>query len=259
MSVTSWRWQCLAVRRLRLSLVRSISMIPNFVCILNTWRSGTCTLSSPPPFKQPYSRTPSPHASKAARREQEVWYSSSATESWFHQTKTEQTETPQRRLFSVNAQTRLCVRKPSRPVFSIPNQTPLHRMRISIHPHLLRTSGFVQPPTLLGPRARRSITIRRRRSRRPRRAVFVQPDSSKSLSKGFIGVDRVPISRRRRSTTTKTTVPSSASRSGPLGKSLTSGLQDDEERLPSWRRSQLKGVGEIVPRSDLAEEGLLIL
>lgn len=167
------------------------------------------------------------------------------------------------RLFSVNAQNRLCACGNHVATFPLPcSPSPAKRpstacASLSTPPSSAPMHGSLHH-ILPRPRDRRIIVGR------PRRAVFVQPDSSKSLSKGFIGVGRVPGSRRRRrsspTTATTTVVPSSStSRSGPLGKSLTGGLQDDEERLPSWRGPQLEGVREVVPRGDLAEEGLFVL
>lgn len=190
-------------------------------------------------------------------------------ESWPHQTKNRANRTPPEAppVLCKCAKPPVCVRAEttSTPLPSVFNH-PQPNAPLPHAPPSIPTSSAPPPPppqgssdrhpTLLGPHARRIIVGR------PRRAVFVQPDSSKSLSKGFIGVGRVPGSRRRRSsstTATTTSVPASASRSGPLGKSLTGGLQDDEERLPSWRGAQLEGVREVVPRGDLAEEGLFVL
>jgi hypothetical protein len=81
-----------------------------------------------------------------------------------------------------------------------------------------------------------------------RAAVSVQPDSSKTLSKGFSGV----VGRIIKSVAV-------IGLSGALGKSLTSGLQDHVQRLPPRRGPQLEGLGEVVLGGYPAEEGFFFL
>ena len=110
--------------------------------------------------------------------------------------------------------------------------------------------------------------------------MSVQPDSSKTLSKGFSGVVAIAIRRRNnrnRGRRRSAIVTELASPSGPvadgddgggillfglpgaLGKSLTSGLQDHVQRFPPRGRPQLEGLGQVVLGGDPAEEGFFFL
>lgn len=92
------------------------------------------------------------------------------------------------------------------------------------------------------------------------RAMFVQPDSSKTLSKWFIRRVVIPlhqwvVAEVGSVNRGKTSILSS----GALGKSLTSGFQDHVQGPPPLCRPELEGVGKVMLCCYAAKECLLIL
>ena len=81
----------------------------------------------------------------------------------------------------------------------------------------------------------------------------VQPDSSKTLSKGFSGVVGLIKFAPGRVAVAVAKLP------GALGMSLTSGFQDHLQRPPPRRRPQLEGLGQVLADGDPAESGFFFL
>ena len=81
----------------------------------------------------------------------------------------------------------------------------------------------------------------------------VQPDSSKTLSKGFSGVVGLIKFAPGRVAVAVAKLP------GALGMSLTSGFQDHLQRPPPRRRPQLEGLSQVVADGDLAEGDFFFL
>lgn len=79
--------------------------------------------------------------------------------------------------------------------------------------------------------------------------MFVQPDSSKTLSKWFIRRIGVPLHHCAVAEVGSVNRGgSSILSSGALGKSLTSGFQDHVQGSPSLCGPKLEGIGKVVLR-----------